>query len=58
MTDIEYEPDNKEIIDNCCKMMGATTVAKKMKSRKATSRRRIEDIKDKRALREATELSL
>ena len=45
MSEINYEPDNKEILDRCCKIISAKSVAKKLKSRSVKTRRKIEDIK-------------
>ena len=58
MCEIDYEPDNKSTLENCCKIMDAATVAVKMKTRKVDTRRNIEAIQDKRALRESIELSI
>lgn len=56
--ELEYEHSNKSTLEKCCKIMSAATVAVKMKTRKVDTRRNIEAIKDKRALRESIELSL
>ena len=45
MSEINYEPDNKEVLEKCCKIMSATSVARKLKDRSVYTRRRIEDIK-------------
>ena len=71
MTD--YEKDNQELINSCisiieaetkstlekyCKIMSSATVAKKLKSRSTTTRRRIEEIEDQKRLRNNIELSI
>ena len=45
MSEINYEPQNKEILDRCCKIISAKSVTKELKSRSVKARRRIEDIK-------------
>ena len=56
--ELEYEHSNKSTLENCCKIMDAATVAVKMKTRKVDTRRNIEAIQDKRALRESIELCI
>jgi len=58
MCEIDYEPDNKSTLEKCCKIMDASTVAVKLKSRKVDTRRNIAAILEKRALIETIELSI
>lgn len=57
MSEIDYEPINKDILDKCCKAMDATTASKKLKARNSQTRRRIEELNDRKKLRDDIELS-
>lgn len=53
MSEIKYEPDNAEILERCCKIISAQTIAKKLKSRSVNTSRHIEDIKAQRELEQS-----
>jgi len=54
--ELEYEHNNKSTLEKCCKIMSATTVAVKLKSRSVNTRRRIEELSDLKKLRDNIEL--
>ena len=58
MSEIDYEPDNKSTLEKCCKIMDAAIVVTKLKTRKVDTRSRIEEIEDKKRLRDDLALSI
>lgn len=53
---LEYEPDNKTILEECCKIMIHGAAKKKYKKVKLDTRRDIEYYQEKHALKKELEL--
>ena len=57
MNDLECEPTNKAILEECCKIMAKTEAVKIVKARSLQTRRSIEDIEELARLQKEYELS-
>jgi hypothetical protein len=50
MCETEYESDNKAILESCCKIISKTAAAHVYKTNKLATRRRIEELKERKRL--------